>query len=329
MRYVESFNMRRDCGGHATDSEAHCPSSRNPAAHRRQSASHMHEAERRQITTLHLDLDDSEVDVDDLDPEELRSVVQRIRELTARILTRFGGHFAHSTQRGDSGLLWIPASPGGLRATSGLGRTGDQFGNQELAGAIEEVAGADDRLSHRHSYGHRCDRGSRSRKFPANDTRSSATFRGWRPGLAALVEPGSVVISGTTRQIVGDAFVYDSLGTHSGKAIGRNVEVFAVVGENEAATDDGRQKLPTLIGREHETGLLNQRWEQAVSGSGQVVLMCAEAGVGKSRLLSAFRQGLGDAAVAILRGSVFDLSSKQCLLSDQRVAQTPGAIEFR
>jgi len=61
------------------------------------SASRLHESERRQITTLYLDLDDSDVDADDLDPEELRSVVQRIRELTARILTRFGGHFAQST----------------------------------------------------------------------------------------------------------------------------------------------------------------------------------------------------------------------------------------
>ena len=65
-------------------------------------------------------------------------------------------------------------------------------------------------------------------------------------GLAALAEPGTVVISGTTRQIVGNAFLYDSLGTHSGKAIGRNVEVFAVCGENEAATDGGRRRIPTL-----------------------------------------------------------------------------------
>jgi len=72
------------------------PSEQEPGSASR-SASRMHEAERRQITTLHLDLDDSEVDADDLDPEELRSVVQRIRELTARIIARFGGHFAQST----------------------------------------------------------------------------------------------------------------------------------------------------------------------------------------------------------------------------------------
>ncbi len=38
--------------------------------------------------------------------------------------------------------------------------------------------------------------------------------------------------------------------------------------------------------------LLNDRWEQAASGLGQTVLLSADAGVGKSRLLHAFRQGL-------------------------------------
>ncbi|MGI9471283.1 MAG: serine/threonine protein kinase, partial [Rubripirellula sp.] len=64
------------------------------------SGSRMHEAERRQITTLYLDLDDSDIDVDDLDPEELRNVVQRIRQITDGVLTHFGGHFARSS--GDS-----------------------------------------------------------------------------------------------------------------------------------------------------------------------------------------------------------------------------------
>ncbi len=258
------------------------------------SASQMHVAERRQITTLHLDLDDSEIDADDLDPEELRSVVQRIRELTARILTRFGGHFAHSSSEAMQVYFGYPQAleDSARRAVFAALEISSEIKNlQERLRQLQELTiefriGIHTGIVVTEEV--EAEVSSERHSIVGNVPRVAA-------GLTALVEPGTVVISGTTRQIVGDVFVYDPLGTHSGKAIGRNVEVFAVKGENEAATEMAAE-ASELIGREHETGLLKQSWEQAVSGSGQVVLVCAEAGVGKSRLLSAFRQGLGDAA---------------------------------
>jgi hypothetical protein len=117
-------------------------------------------------------------------------------------------------------------------------------------------------------------------------------------GLSALTEPGALVISGTTKQIAGDAFIYQSLGVHSGKAIGKNVEVFSVVGMNDTESERGEAEYQTpLVGREHEMGVLNQCWTQACSGLGQIVLACAEPGVGKTRLLSAFKSKLGDAGL--------------------------------
>jgi predicted ATPase len=47
-----------------------------------------------------------------------------------------------------------------------------------------------------------------------------------------------------------------------------------------------------LIGREEEIKLLGCRWAQEKSGARQVVLISAEAGIGKSRLAKAFRQSL-------------------------------------
>src|SRR5262249_26360879 len=46
----------------------------------------------------------------------------------------------------------------------------------------------------------------------------------------------------------------------------------------------GSAGLTPLMGREQEIGLLLERWAQVKDGSGQVVLLSGEAGIGKSRL---------------------------------------------
>ena len=42
--------------------------------------------------------------------------------------------------------------------------------------------------------------------------------------------------------------------------------------------------LTNFVGREQEISLLLGRWREAVGGEGQVVLLCGEAGIGKSRI---------------------------------------------
>jgi hypothetical protein len=49
---------------------------------------------------------------------------------------------------------------------------------------------------------------------------------------------------------------------------------------------------PPLVRREEEIELLLRRWRRAASGEGQVVLICGEPGIGKSRLTAAFRERL-------------------------------------
>ena len=49
-----------------------------------------------------------------------------------------------------------------------------------------------------------------------------------------------------------------------------------------------------MVGREQEVNLLLERWELARAGEGQVVLLQGEPGIGKSRMLRAFRERLGN-----------------------------------
>lgn len=61
--------------------------------------------------------------------------------------------------------------------------------------------------------------------------------------------------------------------------------------EVDAETHEGfATTLTPLTGRDTEVSLLTDRWEQAQEGTGQVVLIVGEAGLGKSRLIDTLKQ---------------------------------------
>ena len=56
--------------------------------------------------------------------------------------------------------------------------------------------------------------------------------------------------------------------------------------------------LAPMVGRELEFAVLLHAWERAKSGRGQVVLLCGEPGIGKSRIWQALRERLGEEGIA-------------------------------
>jgi hypothetical protein len=69
--------------------------------------------------------------------------------------------------------------------------------------------------------------------------------------------------------------------------------VFRVLGPQESPDDEeeaGPVRVPFLVGRDEEVGLLRRRWEQSKEGLGQVVLLSGEAGIGKSALMQTLRE---------------------------------------
>jgi predicted ATPase len=120
---------------------------------------------------------------------------------------------------------------------------------------------------------------------------------GETPNLAArlqgLAEPDTVIISATTHRLVEGYFTYCDLSAQSLKGISAPVSVYQVLGESgvsdrfEMAVRGG---LTPLVGREHEVGLLEERWAQAKQGAGQVVLLSGEPGIGKSRLVQVLKE---------------------------------------
>jgi class 3 adenylate cyclase/tetratricopeptide (TPR) repeat protein len=113
--------------------------------------------------------------------------------------------------------------------------------------------------------------------------------------LLALAAPGAVVVSASTRRLVGDLFDCHAIDIRELDGTATPAETFHVLRESGIASRFDalhRWGSSPLIGREEELGLLTHRWEQAAQGAGRVVLITGEAGIGKSRLTNALQDRL-------------------------------------
>ena len=124
---------------------------------------------------------------------------------------------------------------------------------------------------------------------------------GETPNLAArlegLAKPGTIAIAPQTRQLLGNLFDIEDLGRQDLKGFSEPIAVSVVTGKRAASSRfEARsgERLTPLVGRQHETALMDDLWRQTVDGDGQVVLVAGEAGIGKSRMVEALRASLAD-----------------------------------
>lgn len=103
-----------------------------------------------------------------------------------------------------------------------------------------------------------------------------------------MAEPGQVVISATTRELLGELFELSDLGVQQLKGIATPTTAFSVLGtravESRFEARAAKAELP-MVGREQELALLMERWRQAKAGEGQMVLLSGEPGIGKSQIV--------------------------------------------
>jgi hypothetical protein len=114
--------------------------------------------------------------------------------------------------------------------------------------------------------------------------------------LLGLAEGGEVLVSEATRRLVTGFFDTESLGPARLPAAHARQGAHRVVRESGAETRfqvELRKGLTPLVGRGQEIALALARWAEARDGRGQVVLVSAEAGIGKSRLLEEVRRRIG------------------------------------
>ncbi len=132
-----------------------------------------------------------------------------------------------------------------------------------------------------------------------NDLRMDYTALGDTTNLAARMqqsaEPGSILITDSTYNLVGDHFIAESLGELPVKGKVESVLTYLLKRTRGIRTrmDIAAEKgLSPLTGRSEELDLLHRLWKLAKKDNGQVVFIVGEAGIGKSRLVFEFHRSL-------------------------------------
>ena len=245
-------------------------------------------AERRQVTVMFSDLVGSTALSARMDPEDLREIISTYQKCVAETVRRFGGFVAK--YMGDGVLIYFgypeahehdaeSAVRAGLQVIAGVTALKSPVPLQTRVGLATGMVVVGDLIG----SGEAQERG----------------IVGETPNLAArlqgIAEPNMVVLAEGTRNLLGNLFELEDLGAKDLKGITGAVRAWAalrpavVESRFEALHATG---MTDLVGREEELELLLRRWSKAKTGEGQVVLLCGEAGIGKSRLTAALRDRL-------------------------------------
>jgi class 3 adenylate cyclase/predicted ATPase len=253
------------------------------------------EAERRQLTVMFCDLVGSTALSEQLDPEELREVVNAYHETCAGAISRYGGHTAQHL--GDGLLVYFGYPVAHEDEPQRAVRT-----SLEILAALSSLnarlpATIKARLPHPVQVRIGIHTGVVVIGEIGSSEKREILALGETPNLAARVqgvaEPDTVVMSAVTQHLVHGLFECQDLGPQTLKGLSVPVSVYRVIGEStaqnrfEVAVSAG---LTPLVGREEELSILQRRWTQAKDGAGQVVLLSGEAGIGKSRLVQTLKE---------------------------------------
>jgi class 3 adenylate cyclase/tetratricopeptide (TPR) repeat protein len=256
-----------------------------------------HGGERRQLTVMFCDLVGSTALSEKLDPEELRSLLHVYRTHCGEVIARYDGFVARYV--GDGILTYF-----------GWPTAHEEDAERAVRAALDIVStvkrgSTTEDLSVRIGIatgpvvvGEQAGMGDQSRLAVGSTPNLAARLQG-------LAFADQIVIAASTRRLVGNAFELTDQGEQDLRGIAEPVHAWrverALVTESRFDANRGGGALTPLVGRDEELDLLLRRWSQARDGEGQVVLLAGEAGIGKSRILSALRGRLEAQGVQALR----------------------------
>jgi class 3 adenylate cyclase len=249
------------------------------------------DGERRQLTVMFCDLVGSTALSERFDPEELRDLVRAYQQNCIAVISRFDGRVAKYLGDGLLAYFGYPRAheDDAQRAVhAGLGiveamRTFNSQRSETSVASLHVRVGIHTGLVIVGEMG-------------GGDFREQSAIVGDTPNAARLqdlADPDSVVISAATYQLIRGLFDCQSLGARFLKGFTNPIQTFRVLHESEAHSrfDVAIQTgLAPMVGRDSEFAILKERWERAPNREGQIVLVSGEPGIGKSRLLQAFKE---------------------------------------
>ncbi len=257
-------------------------------------------AERKQITVLFCDLVGSSALSEELDPEDLQRVIAMFRDACGEAVKRYDGFVAQYLGDGILAYFGYPQAhendaERAVHASLDLVEAVKAIGpNGLLTHGIEVRVGISTGLV---LVGNPGGRASEERDGIFGET----------PNIAARLQthapPNGIVISASTRDLVGDLFSFEALGPLKLKGIKTSVQAWRVIEETSLKSRSEalhqRSDLTPLVGRDEEVDILKRRWKRADGGDGQVVLILGEPGIGKSRLVGTLRDQIAGPSLTL------------------------------
>ena len=250
------------------------------------------EAERRQLTVMFCDLAGSTELSQRLDPEDLREINRAYQDTCKTAIERYEGYIARYMGDGVLAYFGFPqaheddaerAVHAGLAVVESIRALEIPRGiDQEIELAVRVGIATGPVV-----VGDLIGEAASQESAVVGDTPNLATR------LQSLASVNEVLISPGTYEIVPGRFEFENRGEHKLKGFAEPVQCWRAVSPvaAESRFEATRQSgLTPLVGRQHEIGMLLERWEQAKEGDGQVVFLCGEAGIGKSRITETLRE---------------------------------------
>ena len=248
------------------------------------------EAERRQLTVMFCDLVGSTALSARLDPEDLRTVIGAYHTCIKEVIGRYQGfiarymgdgvfvYFGYPQAHEDDAEQGVRAGLALVDVVANLRTDFDEALKVRIGIATGTVV-----------VGDLIGEGAAQEQAVVGETPNLAAR------LQAAAEPGTVVISASTRRVTGGLFEYRDLGPVALKGWTESTPAWQVVGASGAASRFEAQhttRLTPLLGRDDEIEVLSRRWRDATQGEGRVVVLTGEPGIGKSRIALAFQERL-------------------------------------
>jgi len=221
-----------------------------------------------------------------LDPEDLRVVIQKYQDVCEKEVAKYDGHIAQYLGDGILAYFGYPkahendahrAISSGLGILNAITELNEQLHNT-IEISISIRIGIHTGLVVIGNIGEK--------------EASQQLALGAAPNIAAklesLAQPNSMVISYDTYELVMEHFKCKDLGKQSIKGVDEDLNVFQVISDlamlNRFEFRSSTNLLP-LVGRDEEVQQLLKYWEEAKRGNSHLVMLSAEAGMGKSRVL--------------------------------------------
>ncbi len=246
--------------------------------------------ERRQLTVMFCDVVNSTGLSEQLDPEELRDIMRSYQETCSKVIRRFDGfiakymgdgllvHFGYPTAHEDDAQRAVRAGLGmleALRYTEFRTSTGKlvpvdiRIGIHTGLVVIDQIGAESERKT---------------------------DIIGETPNIAArlqsLAQPNTLVVSSSTYRLIAGFFEEEDLGPQPIKGISQPIGVYRILHEIaartrlQARTEGG---MTPMVGRDAEISKFKDLWNSVMEGEGQTLLICGEAGIGKSRITEALK----------------------------------------